>query len=1223
MAASRTWKSDAGVRTAAIVVTATALSIVSLLWASGVARAEVERRALAGLEATAKATVLQQQQAWDDALLVVTSAASRPVPLTAIDARDTTLANQGAQNILITGPFADVRIVDPSGTVLATAALPGVVPIPVQAATTGQRTPAVGPPVQAGALTARQVSVPLGSGLGARLIVDVDMTRLLGRPSDLGFGRTGQKLLVTRAGLIVAGSSSVGEALHAPRNLAIASAGVPVTTVIYSPFFSRLTAESYEPLPGQDLGIFVQQARAEVMGGADRLTSRLRWVALVIGMLGMALAASMGLLLSRRARRFATAERRLAESEGESRRRLEQFMDAMPIGVFVANRDGEPYYANAEAKRLLGRGIAPGITGEDLAETYGVYVTGSRDPYPAAAMPLIRALGGETSHADDMDIRRPDGTVPVEVWGKAVLAGDGSVEFGIAAFADASARRRAAQEAESLSAMTANMAEGVVLVRAEDLTIAYANRSYGAMFGYEPGELVGRDIFELAPPDFAGSGDMSDIRQGLRAHGSWRGEIRCRRKDGNSIWVAVSVTTLDHPTWGAGWIIVNTDITARRQAQDAQARLASIVQASPEAILAKTLDGVVTSWNPGAARLFGYSAEEMLGRSIDVLVPADGREEEEDLRSQVARGQQVEQFDTVRVRKNGTSVDVSVTLSPMGDADGTISGIATICRDVTEFRRAEAKFHGLLESAPDAIVVMGADGLIRLVNRQTEVLFGYSRSELVGQPVERLIPDRLAVGHPDLRSGFFANPSVRAMGANLELAARRKDGSEFPVDISLAPLETEEGVLVSAAVRDATERKRAEAALLEREEQLAAARDVAVEASRLKSDFLANMSHEIRTPMNAVIGMTGLLLDSPLSVEQQEYAEAVRSAGEALLDIINDILDFSKIEAGKLRLELLDFDLRAVVEEVPELLGAKAREKGLALSTLVDDDLPRAVRGDPGRLRQVLTNLVGNAIKFSDSGEIVIRARATSTTAGGGRVRFEVSDNGIGISPEGQRQLFRAFEQVDSSATRRHGGTGLGLAISKQLVEMMGGDIGLRSAVGAGSTFWFDVELPAALGAGPSPVAPDRVKPGGSHDPSPVTRTAGRGARLLVAEDNPVNQLVATRMLEKLGYRADVAANGAEAVDALMRIPYAAVLMDCQMPELDGFEATREIRRRQHTPVRTPVIAMTAGATPGDRERCFEADMDDYISKPVRLTELGEVLARWIPAAASGGRQAG
>ncbi|MGI8809322.1 MAG: PAS domain S-box protein [Acidimicrobiales bacterium] len=1195
-------RSRSGLRAVALVLTATAFPVISLVWASQVARQEVERRALAGLAATAKATVLQEQQAWDDAVRVVVSAASRPVPLNALELRDTALAGQGVQNILITGPFADVRLYGAFGDLIATAAVPGITPTPVGSVVPGS--PTIGEPVSVGSLIARQVSVPAGPGGAGRLVVDVDMTQLLGKPSDLGFGRTGAKFLVTRAGLIVAGSDAVGTPLRAPENLDIAAAGKPVTTMVFSPFFGRQTVESYEPVPGQNLGILVQQARSEVMAGADRLAALLAWVALAVGLLGATVAAFLGVILGRRSRRLAASEQRLVESERASRRRLEQFLDAIPIGVLVATPDGRPSYANREAERLLGRGLVDADDTGDFAETYGAVLAGTREPYPVAEMPLARALSGESTHAADMEIARSDATVPVEVWATPVLASDGSVEFGIAAFADVSDRHRAAEEVQFLSAITTNMSEGVVMVRAADSTIAYANGSYAAMFGFDAGELVGRSLSDLiCPAPVPPARVVAEIREALRVGGTWRGEIQCLRKDGPPFWCALNVTEFHHPSLGPAWIVVSTDVTARRRAEEAHTNLASIVQASRDAIFAKTLDGTVTSWNHGAEMLFGYSAGDMVGGPIDVLIPSERRDEEEELRGRVAGGLGVEQLETVRLRKDGTPVDVSVTLSPIADAAGTISGIAAICRDVTERNRAEAKFQGLLESAPDAIVVVGPDGLIRIVNRQAEILFGYSRDELLGQPVELLIPERFAARHPRLRADFLADASARAMGANLELAARRRDGSEFPVDISLAPLQTEEGVLVSAAVRDVTERRRAQAALLEREAELALARDQALEASRLKSDFLANMSHEIRTPMNAVIGLTGLLLDSSLSAEQREYLGAVRSAGEALLEIINDLLDFSKIEAGKLRLEVMDFDLRTVVEEVRDLLGADAREKGIELSTLVRADAPAFVRGDPGRVRQVLTNLVGNAIKFSDDGEVAVRVHPGEDVGGATRLRFEVTDTGIGIPPDAQRQLFQAFEQVDTSASRRHGGTGLGLAISKQLVEMMGGEIGMESTLGAGSTFWFDV--PLAVASAP-PTKAVRLQ-------DPIELQVHGDARLLVAEDNPVNQLVAVRMLEKLGFRADVAANGSEAVDALMRIEYAAVLMDCQMPEMDGFEATRAIRRQQSGGRRTPVIAMTAAAAEADRNRCFEADMDDYISKPVRSEDLRIVLARWLP----------
>jgi signal transduction histidine kinase/CheY-like chemotaxis protein/HPt (histidine-containing phosphotransfer) domain-containing protein len=559
------------------------------------------------------------------------------------------------------------------------------------------------------------------------------------------------------------------------------------------------------------------------------------------------------------------------------------------------------------------------------------------------------------------------------------------------------------------------------------------------------------------------------------------------------------------------------------------------------------------------------------------------------------------------------------------------------------------------------------------------------------------------------------------------------------VSVTISPVRNAEGVIIAASTiaRDTTEPKRLAA-------ELEAARDRAMEVSRLKSDFLATMSHEIRTPMNGVIGMIGVLLDTELSHEQRAYAETVRSSGEALLAIISDILDFSKIEAGKLDLEIIDFDLRIIVEEVADLLAEQAQAKGLELMTLVDPDVPTALRGDPGRIRQILTNLVGNAVKFTEAGEVVVRAVVAQDTGEGVLVRVEVVDTGIGISPRSRAMLFEPFSQADSSTTRIHGGSGLGLAICRQLVELMGGEIGVASEQGRGSTFTFTLRL-TRQNESPPP-APARVRPAGLHvlivddnatnrqilehqvtswgmrttivdgpraalevlrdgtrrgevcdvalldmdmpgmdglelarvirdDPalapiplvlltspaapgsSSAARAAGFSAyltkpvrqsqlfdaiatvfgantvapefvtqhtisetralprpRLLVAEDNTVNQKVMSAMLARLGYRADVAANGVEALDAVARIRYGAVLMDCQMPEMDGYAATAEIRRREQGSSHLPIIALTAGAMAGDRERCLASGMDDYISKPVELEHLAAVLGRWTTA---------
>lgn len=389
---------------------ATAVPVASLLWASAVARTEVEHRALAGLEATAKATVLQEQQAWDDAVLTALTAASRPVPLSAVQSRDVVLAERGAQNILSSGPFTDVRILDRDGNQVASAAIPGVTPTPV--GVTDLRAATFGVPVSVGARTARQVAVPLAGRAGARLIVDIDMTEILGRPTDLAFGRTGAKLLVSPGGMVLAGSTAVGTRLRANPDIAIAAENKPVTTIVADPGHGRATAESYQPIPPQNLGIFVQQSRSEVMGGADRLAARMRLAAAALGALGAGLAAFLGVFLARRSRRLASIEKLLSASQAESRRRLEQFLDAMPIGVFVATPDGVPYYANREAVRLLGRGILPEAGAGDGTEVYEAYVAGTGDRYPAAAMPLVRALRGETSHADDIEIGRPDAAVP-------------------------------------------------------------------------------------------------------------------------------------------------------------------------------------------------------------------------------------------------------------------------------------------------------------------------------------------------------------------------------------------------------------------------------------------------------------------------------------------------------------------------------------------------------------------------------------------------------------------------------------------------------------------------------------------------------------------------------------------------------------------------------------------------------------------------------------------
>ncbi len=391
-------------------------------------------------------------------------------------------------------------------------------------------------------------------------------------------------------------------------------------------------------------------------------------------------------------------------------------------------------------------------------------------------------------------------------------------------------------------------------------------------------------------------------------------------------------------------------------------------------------------------------------------------------------------------------------------------------------------------------------------------------------------------------------------------------------------------------------RKDLEGRVAERTRALAAA----VEA---KNQFLATMSHEIRTPLNGVIAMTDLLTRSPLGAEQREYAEIIRGSGRALLSVVNDVLDFSRIEAGRLELEDVVFDFGAWLSDVVRAFAAQSRAKALSLTQSLSPELPRYVRGDPGRLRQILSNLLANAVKFTESGSITVDARGEAVEGGMVRLRLEVTDTGVGISPEAQERIFQSFSQAHASTARRYGGTGLGLAIARSLAERMGGEMGVFSEPRKGSTFWFTARLVEAS-------APARLEaPGG--EPS-LARPGGSFARILVVEDNEVSQRVAVRLLETLGYRVELASTGRRAVEMAAHRAYDAILMDCDLPDMDGFEATARIRQGV-TEARVPIIALTASALVSDRERCLAGGMDDHLGKPVTLDALAETLGRWLP----------
>lgn len=530
-----------------------------------------------------------------------------------------------------------------------------------------------------------------------------------------------------------------------------------------------------------------------------------------------------------------------------------------------------------------------------------------------------------------------------------------------------------------------------------------------------------------------------------------------------------------------------------------------------------------------------------------------------------------------------------------------------------KLRNREAKFRSLIQNSTDIITLLAADGTVQYESPAVETVLGHHPEDLVGRNVLGWIhPDDTA----DVQTAIGALIGNPGSTLRRELRFRHRDDSWRDLEAigtNLLQDPAVEAIVVNS--RDITERKQTEVVLKQ-------AKTAAEAATQAKSEFLATMSHEIRTPMNAVIGMANLLLQTPLSDQQREFTQTLHSSSELLLALINDILDFSKIESNKLDLEQQPFDLKTCIQDSLNLFRAEAAEKGLELVLQINPEIPNIILGDCLRLRQILLNLLSNAIKFTEVGQITVTAQpmtATDQAATGSpdpfRIQFAVQDTGIGIAPDRMERLFLAFSQVDSSTTRKYGGTGLGLAISKRLVEMMQGRIWVESQAGQGSTFYFTIltAVPgpesrrwSKTGLRPSLPPASPSAPGSSSlSPQPSSR---QSLQILLVEDNLVNQKVAGLLLNSLGYAADLAANGREALAALRRQSYDVVLMDIQMPEMDGLEASRRICQEWSPEERPRIIAMTANALQGDREACLAAGMDDYLSKPIAIRALERIL---------------